>query len=73
MVELMVDILCGTRPAIRIGEIIPTDQVRQRLYSLDYGHLEYVFERLRRSTTEVRNLRASCRLFCPFQSAHSSP
>lgn len=59
VVELMTDVLCSTRPAIRIGgESIPTAQVRQRLLSLDYGHLEYVFDCLRRNTTEVRNIRA---------------
>ena len=59
VVELMTDVLCSTRTAIRIGgEVIPTTQVRQRLLSLDYGHLEYVFDCLRRNTTEVRNIRA---------------
>lgn len=59
VVELMTDVLCSTLPAIRIGgEVIPTAQVRQRLLSLDYGHLEYVFDSLHRNTTEVRNIRA---------------
>lgn len=59
VVELMTDVLCSTRPAIRIGgEVIPTTQVRQRLLSLDYGHLEYVFDCLRENTTQIRNIRA---------------
>lgn len=59
VVELMTDVLCSTRPYIRIGgEDIPTAQVRRRFLTLDYGHLEYVFDCLRRNTTEVRNIRA---------------
>ena len=59
VVELMTDVLCSTRPAIRIGgEVIPTAQVRQRLLSLDCGHLEYVFDCLRENTTQIRNIRA---------------
>ena len=59
VVELMTDVLCSTRPYIRIGgEDIPAAQVRRRFLTLDSGHLEYVFDCLRRNTTEVRNIRA---------------
>lgn len=59
VVELITDVLCTTRPAIRIGgEELPTAQVRERFYRLDAGHLEYVFDCLRRSTTQIRNIRA---------------
>lgn len=59
VVELMTDILCSTRPTIRIGgEELPTEQVKDRFSSLDYGHLEYVFDCLRRNTTQIRNIRA---------------
>lgn len=39
-------------------EDIPTAQVRHRFLMLGRSHLEYVFECLRRNTTEVRNIRA---------------
>ena len=59
VVELMTDVLCSTRTAVRIGrEDIPTAQVRHRFLMLGRSHLEYVFECLRRNTTEVRNIRA---------------
>ena len=62
VVELMTDILCSTRPTIRIGgEELPTEQVKDRFSSLDYGHLEYVFDCLRRNTTQIRNIRAPAR------------
>lgn len=57
--ELMTDTLCSTRPTLRIGgEEIPAEQVKGRFLSLDYGHLEYVFDCLRRNTTQIRNIRA---------------
>lgn len=59
MVELITDVLCTTRPTIRIGgEDIPAEQARERFQRLDCGHLEYVFDCLRRNTTQVRNIRA---------------
>ena len=33
-------------------------QVKERFSSLDYGHLEYVFDCLRKNTTQIRNIRA---------------
>lgn len=59
VVELIVDTICSTRPTLRIGgEEVPADHVRSRLWRLNSTHLEYVFDCLRRSTTQVRNIRA---------------
>lgn len=59
VLELMCDVLCTTRPTLRIaGEDIPTAQVQDRFYRLDYEHLQYVFDCLRRNTTQIRNIRA---------------
>lgn len=59
VVELMVDTLCSTRPTLRIGgEEIATGQVQSRFLSLDSSHLEYVFDCMRRNTTQIRNIRA---------------
>ena len=57
--ELIVDVLCSTRPTLRIGgEDLPAAQVKERFYRLDSGHLEYVFDCLRNDTTQIRNIRA---------------
>lgn len=59
VVELIADVLCSTRPTLRIGgEDLPISQVRERFERLDREHLEYVFDCLRHNTTEVRNIRA---------------
>lgn len=59
VVELITDVLCTTRPTLRIGgEELPSEQVKERFSSLDYGHLEYVFDCLRKNTTQIRNIRA---------------
>lgn len=59
MTELIVDTLCSPRPTFRIGGAeMPAEQVKGRLQMLDNGHLEYVFDCMRRNTTEIRNIRA---------------
>lgn len=59
VVELITDVLCSTRPTLRVGgEELPTAQVKDRFCRLDRGHLEYVFDCLRNNTTQVRNIRA---------------
>lgn len=59
VVELMVDALCSTRPFLRIGgEEIPTGQVQSRFLALNSSHMEYVFDCMRRNTTQIRNIRA---------------
>lgn len=59
IVELITDALCTIRPRIRIGgDDIPTEQVKDRLLRLDYSNLEYVFDCLRKNTTQIRNIRA---------------
>lgn len=59
MVELITDALCSTRQTIRVGgEEIPAKQVQDRFQMLNYEHLEYVFDCLRRTTIQIRNIRA---------------
>ncbi|MFT8888182.1 MAG: replication initiator protein A [Ethanoligenens sp.] len=59
VVSLLADTVCGSRPALRIsGEDIPMPEVRDRLLSLDDGHIEYLLEHLRRNQAPIRNLRA---------------
>lgn len=53
------DILCSTRPTLRIGgENIPTQQVKDRFMLLNYEHLEYVFDSLAKNSTQIRNIQA---------------
>ena len=55
----MADVMCSTQSTVRIGgENIPLSQVQARFYRLDYSLMVYVFECLRRNTTQVRNIRA---------------
>lgn len=59
VVELLTDALCTTRSTLRVGgEDIPAGQVKARLLRLDYSHIEYVFDCLRSTSTDVRNIRA---------------
>lgn len=59
VVGLMADVMCSTQSTVRIGgENIPLPQVQARFYRLDYSLMVYVFECLRRNTTQVRNIRA---------------
>lgn len=59
VVELITDVLCSNRSTYRIGgEDLPIAQVKGRFYKLDSGHLEYVFDCLRKNTTQIRNIRA---------------
>ncbi len=59
VVGLMADVMCSTQSTVRIGgENIPLPQVQARFYRLDYLLMVYVFECLRRNTTQVRNIRA---------------
>lgn len=59
LIAAITDVLCSTRPTLRIGgELLPTQQVQERFRQLEYDHLEYVIESLRRSTAQVFNVRA---------------
>lgn len=59
LVELMTEICCSTRKAIRINqEDMPTEAVQSRLLSLDSEHIRYVMECLDHNTTAVGNIRA---------------
>lgn len=59
VVTLIVDVLCSTKLTQRIGgEDIPAQQVQERFWSLDREHLQYVFDCLRRNTTQIFNIRA---------------
>jgi hypothetical protein len=59
VISLGADVLCSNSPTMRIGkQDLPKEMVVQRLLSLDFTHIEYVFESMERSETPIRNMRA---------------
>mgnify|MGYP004551761197 FL=1 len=58
LVELMVDTVCSNREMIRVaGDDYPAEVVRSRFLKLNASHIEYVLDRMRESTTYVRNIK----------------
>lgn len=58
IVDLMTDVLCSTRPTLRIGgEELSTEVVKARFWRLDQSHIEYVLDRMKATTTKIRNIR----------------
>ena len=58
IVSLITDTLCTRKSHIRIGgEDFPAEVVKSRFRKLDMYHIEYVFSRLDKKHTEVRNIR----------------
>lgn len=56
MVELMVEAVCSKRTTIRVaGNNFPKEVVKSRLLKLNADHIQFVFDCLRKNTTEVRN------------------
>lgn len=59
LVAVIVDVLCSSRPTLRVGgELLPAWQVQERFRLLERDHLEYVIESLQRTTAQVVNVRA---------------
>ena len=58
IVEMMVEILCSTRPVITLaGDEYPTELVKERFGRLTSTHVEYVTSCLRKNTTPIRNIK----------------
>lgn len=59
LLELVVDVVCGTASTIRIGrEVLPAETVKQRFRQLNSSHIEYVIDSLKQTTTKINNIRA---------------
>lgn len=59
LLELIVDVICSTASTMRIGgEVLPAEAVKQRFQQLDGGHIRYVVESMRQTTTKINNIRA---------------
>ncbi len=59
LLELIVDVICSTAATMRIGgEVLPAETVKRRFQQLDGGHIRYVIESMRQTTTKINNIRA---------------
>ena len=59
VVEIMLDAICSTSPTLRVNNSdVPKEVVKSRLLKLNSSHLEYVFDALNNSPSDVRNIRA---------------
>ena len=56
ILETMLDAVCSTKDYMWLGEErIAQATVKSRLLKLDYGHIEYVLDSIKRNRTNVRN------------------
>ena len=52
------DTVCSNREMIRIaGDDYPAEVMKSRFLKIDSSHIEYVLERMRENTTNVRNIK----------------
>lgn len=59
MVEIMLDVVCSTKPTIRInGEDMPQQVVKSRFLKLSSSHIEYILDAMRDCPSDIRNIRA---------------
>ena len=58
IVGLMTDTVCSSRSRIRVaGSDFPAEVVKSRLLKLNAEHIRFVFDCLKKNTTEIRNIR----------------
>jgi hypothetical protein len=58
LVELMLDTVCARRKTIRIAQNdFPTEVVKSQFLKLNAEHIQYVLDRMRQNTTEIRNIK----------------
>lgn len=58
MIEIMLDVVCSTRPTIRInGEDMPQQVVKSRFLKLNSSHIEYVLHAMNECPSDIRNIR----------------
>ena len=59
LIEIMLDVVCSTRPTIRInGEDMPQQVVKSRFLKLNSSHIEYVLHAMNECPSYIRNIRA---------------
>ena len=56
--NLMLDTVCARRKTIRIAQNdFPTEVVKSQFLKLNAEHIQYVLDRMRQNTTEIRNIK----------------
>lgn len=59
VLELMTEVVCSKKPTILVAsQEIPQAVVKSRLLILDYTHIEYIFDCLRKGGSRVRNIKS---------------
>lgn len=59
VLELMTEIVCCRKPMVVVAcQELPQTMVRERLLKLNYTHIEYVFDCLKRNESRVRNIKS---------------
>lgn len=59
VLELMTETVCSKKPMIVVAcQELPQEMVKSRLLKLDYTHIEYVFDCLRKNGSRVRNIKS---------------
>lgn len=59
MIEVMLDAICSTGPTLRINNTdMPKEVVKSRLLKLNSSHIDYVFDAMKKSPSDIRNIRA---------------
>ena len=59
MIDIMLDVICSTKPTIRInGEDMPQQVVKSRFLKLNSSHIEYVLHAMDECPSDIRNIRA---------------
>ena len=58
LVHLMLDTVCARRKTIRIAQNdFPTEVLKSQFLKLNAEHIQYVLDRMRQNTTEIRNIK----------------
>lgn len=59
IIMIITDAICGTSETVRIGkQDMPREIVRSRFFKLNCEHIEYVVDRMKETTTDVKNVHA---------------
>lgn len=59
VLELMTEIVCCRKPIVVVAcQEFPQAMVKERFLKLDYTHIEYVFDCLRKNGSRVRNIKS---------------
>lgn len=59
IIEVMLDAICSTSPTLRVNNAdMPKEVIKSRLLKLNSSHIDYVFDAMRKSPSDIRNIRA---------------